>query len=41
MSEATGTVTVRVYGALRHAVGGREVHLACEGATVKETLPRP
>lgn len=38
MSGNGGTITLRLYGALRHAVGSREVQLPGGEATVKETL---
>jgi molybdopterin converting factor small subunit len=34
----TGTVTLRLYGALRHAAGGREFPLDTPVTTVKEAL---
>ncbi len=38
MSGTGGTVTLRLYGALRQAAGSREVALECGGVTVKEAL---
>ena len=38
MSGSGGTVTLRLYGALRQAAGSREVELPCPGGTVKQVL---
>jgi molybdopterin converting factor small subunit len=38
VSDNGGTVTLRLYGALRQAAGSREVPLECVGVTVKEAL---
>ncbi len=38
MSANGATITVRLYGALRHAVGSREVDLSCEQVTLKDAL---
>ena len=40
MSTKDGTVTLRLYGALRQAAGGREVELETPGGTVQELLQR-
>jgi len=40
MSVATGTITLRFFGALRQAIGQREVGLPWAGATVEEVLRR-
>ncbi len=40
MTAKNGTVTLRLYGALRQAAGGREVELECAEATVGELLTR-
>ena len=38
MSGNGNTVVLRLYGALRHAVGSREVQLPCEETTLKAAL---
>ena len=38
MSGSDGTVTLRLYGALRQVAGSRDVELPCPGVTVKEAL---
>ena len=38
MSSDLGKVTLRLFAALRDAVGEREVHLPCAGATLEEVL---
>jgi molybdopterin converting factor small subunit len=38
VDNTAGTITLRLFGALRHAVGSREVELPCSEATLGEAL---
>jgi molybdopterin converting factor small subunit len=38
VEQAIGTITLRLFGSLRHAVGSREIELPCTKPTLREAL---